>query len=75
MVPCMPLVVDHSGYKGSTFVWSGFLFVNLQSLGLAVEAVNEGGDIVKFGKDEEKQHPPKMDTGLLGIGDNLITKR
>ncbi len=51
------------------------LVKELQSLGLAVEAVNEGGDIVKFGKDEEKQHPPKMDTGLLGIGDNLSSRR
>jgi len=51
------------------------LVKELQSLGLAVEAVNEGGDVVRFGKDEEKQHPPRMDTGLLGIGDNLVTKR
>jgi len=50
------------------------LVKELQSLGLAVEAINEGGDIVKFGKDEEKQHPPKLDTGLLGIGSNLMTK-
>jgi len=51
------------------------LVKELQSLGLAVEAVNEGGDIVKFGKDEEKQHPPKMDTGLLGIGEKFMGKR
>ena len=51
------------------------LVKELQSLGLAVEAVNESGDVVRFGKDEEKQHPPRMDTGLLGIGDNLVTKR
>ena len=51
------------------------LVKELQSLGLAVEAVNEGGDVVRFGKDEEKQHPPRFDTGLLGIGDNLMTKR
>jgi DNA-directed RNA polymerase subunit beta len=51
------------------------LVKELQSLGLAVEAINEGGDVVRFGKDEEKQHPPKMDTGLLGIGNNLITKQ
>jgi DNA-directed RNA polymerase subunit beta len=51
------------------------LVKELQSLGLAVEAVNESGDVVRFGKDEEKQHPPRMDTGLLGIGDNLMTKR
>ncbi|HQX16737.1 MAG TPA: DNA-directed RNA polymerase subunit beta [Anaerolineales bacterium] len=51
------------------------LVKELQSLGLAVEAVSESGDVVKFGKDEEKQHPPRMDTGLLGIGDNLAAKR
>jgi DNA-directed RNA polymerase subunit beta len=51
------------------------LVKELQSLGLAVEAVNESGDIVRFGKDEEKQHPPRMDTGLLGIGEKLIGKR
>jgi DNA-directed RNA polymerase subunit beta len=51
------------------------LVKELQSLGLAVEAINEGGDVVRFGKDEEKQHPPKLDTGLLGIGNNLITKQ
>jgi DNA-directed RNA polymerase subunit beta len=51
------------------------LVKELQSLGLAVEAINEGGDVVKFGKDEEKQHPPKLDTGLLGIGTNLVTKQ
>ena len=51
------------------------LVKELQSLGLAVEAINEGGDVVKFGKDEEKQHPPRLNTGLLGIGDNLMTKQ
>jgi DNA-directed RNA polymerase subunit beta len=48
------------------------LVKELQSLGLAVEAVNEGGDIVKFGKDEEKVHPPKLGTGLLGLGEDLM---
>ena len=51
------------------------LVKELQSLGLAVEAVNDNGDVVKFGKDEEKQHPPRMDTGLLGIGEKFIGKR
>jgi DNA-directed RNA polymerase subunit beta len=51
------------------------LVKELQSLGLAVEAINEGGEVVRFGKDEEKQHPPKLDTGLLGIGNNLMTKK
>ncbi len=48
------------------------LVKELQSLGLAVEAVNEGGDVVKFGKDEEKVHPPKLETGLLGLGEDLM---
>jgi len=47
------------------------LVKELQSLGLAVEAVNESGDVVKFGKDEEKIHPPRMETGLLSLGDSL----
>jgi DNA-directed RNA polymerase subunit beta len=44
------------------------LVKELQSLGLAVEAINEGGDVVRFGKDEEKTHPPKMGTGLMELG-------
>jgi DNA-directed RNA polymerase subunit beta len=47
------------------------LVKELQSLGLAVEAVSEGGEVVKFGKDEEKIHPPKFETGLLGLGERL----
>jgi DNA-directed RNA polymerase subunit beta len=50
------------------------LVKELQSLGLSVEAINESGDLVKFGKDEEKSHPPRYDTGLLGIGDDLEKK-
>ncbi len=48
------------------------LVKELQSLGLAVEAVGDGGDIIKFGKDEEKVHPPKLETGLLGLGADLM---
>jgi DNA-directed RNA polymerase subunit beta len=51
------------------------LVKELQSLGLAVEAVGESGDMVKFGKDEEKTHPPRMDTGLLGLGENLSPRK
>jgi len=51
------------------------LVKELQSLGLAVEAVSDGGDIVKFGKDEEKVHPPRMPSGLLEIGANLKSKK
>jgi DNA-directed RNA polymerase subunit beta len=47
------------------------LVKELQSLGLAVEAVNETGDVVRFGKDEEKISPPRMATGLLALGENL----
>jgi DNA-directed RNA polymerase subunit beta len=51
------------------------LVKELQSLGLAVEAINESGDVVKFGKDEEKAHPPRMATGLLDIGQKLSNNR
>lgn len=44
------------------------LVKELQSLGLSVEAVMESGEAVRFGKDEERVKPPKMETGLLGLG-------
>jgi len=52
------------------------LVKELQSLGLAVEAEMDSGDVIKFGKDEEKIKPPKLATGLLDLGkniDNLFT--
>ena len=33
-----------------------------------MEAINEGGDVVRFGKDEEKTHPPRLGTGLMELG-------
>ncbi|PWH14858.1 MAG: DNA-directed RNA polymerase subunit beta [Anaerolineae bacterium] len=51
------------------------LVKELQSLGLAVEAINEAGDVIRFGKDEEKVHPPKMETGLLGLGEDLMAMK
>jgi DNA-directed RNA polymerase subunit beta len=51
------------------------LVKELQSLGLAVEAINESGEMVKFGKEDEKAHPPKHDTGLLSLGENQIGKK
>jgi hypothetical protein len=45
------------------------LVKELQSLGLAVEALKNDGSIIRFGKDEEetsKQHTPKND-GLLSL--------
>ncbi len=47
------------------------LVKELQSLGLAVEAVMDNGEVVRFGKDEERSRPPKLDTGLLGLGEDL----
>ncbi len=47
------------------------LVKELQSLGVAVEAVMSNGEVIRFGKDEERVHPPKMETGLLSIGADL----
>jgi DNA-directed RNA polymerase subunit beta len=43
------------------------LVKELQSLGLAVEAIGEGGEVIKFGKEDEKQRAPRMNTGLLSL--------
>ncbi|MGD2156443.1 MAG: DNA-directed RNA polymerase subunit beta [Anaerolineales bacterium] len=45
------------------------LVKELQSLGLSVEAVTESGEAIKFGKDESRTRPPRLSTGLLGLGD------
>ncbi len=47
------------------------LVKELQSLGLAVEAVTDTGEIIKFGKDEARMRPPKITTGLLGLGEGF----
>jgi len=47
------------------------LVKELQSLGLAVEAITEEDEVIRFGKDEEKIKPPKMAHGLLGLGGDL----
>lgn len=47
------------------------LVKELQSLGLAVEAVIENDEVIRFGKDEERIHPPKLETGLLGLGEDF----
>ncbi len=47
------------------------LVKELQSLGLAVEAVTEAGEVIKFGKDEERSKPPRLSTGLLGLGEDF----
>ncbi len=48
------------------------LVKELQSLGLAVEAIAENGDVIKFGKDEEKARMPKMQTGLLSLASDTL---
>jgi len=45
------------------------LVKELQSLGLAVEAVIDTGEVIRFGKDEEKKGQLKMRTGLLSLGE------
>jgi DNA-directed RNA polymerase subunit beta len=47
------------------------LVKELQSLGLAVEAVMDSKEVIRFGKDEEKIRPPRLETGLLGLGEEL----
>jgi DNA-directed RNA polymerase subunit beta len=42
------------------------LVKEMQSLGLAVEAITDTGEVLRFGKDEEKQKMPKLSMGLLG---------
>jgi DNA-directed RNA polymerase subunit beta len=47
------------------------LVKELQSLGLAVEAVMDSKEVIRFGKDEERVKPPRMETGLLGLGEGF----
>jgi DNA-directed RNA polymerase subunit beta len=49
------------------------LVKELQSLGLAVEAVGENGEMIEFGKDEDKEKLPRLGTslGLLGFGGEI----
>ncbi len=46
------------------------LVKELQSLGLAVEAINESGEVMHFGKDEDRRQTPRLSMGLLGLDDN-----
>jgi DNA-directed RNA polymerase subunit beta len=48
------------------------LVKELQSLGLAVEAITESGEVIRFGKDEEKQRMPRMGTALLSLADDVM---
>jgi DNA-directed RNA polymerase subunit beta len=44
------------------------LVKELQSLGLSVEAITDTGDVVRFGKDEDKTRTPRLGLGLLSFG-------
>jgi len=44
------------------------LVKELQSLGLAVEAVTQDGEVLHFGRDEEKSKVPRLGMGLFGLG-------
>jgi len=39
--------------------------------GAGSEAMTETGELIKFGKDEERARPPRLSTGLLGLGEDL----
>jgi DNA-directed RNA polymerase subunit beta len=45
------------------------LVKELQSLGLAVEAVTESGEVLRFGREESRPRVPRLAMGLLGLGD------
>jgi DNA-directed RNA polymerase subunit beta len=55
--------IDEPGIPASFRV----LVKELQSLGLAVEAITESGDIIRFGKDEERAKQQRQPSGLLGL--------
>ncbi len=46
------------------------LVKELQSLGLAVEAIDDGGDVVRFGKQDDRARPPRLGLGLLDLDPN-----
>ena len=47
------------------------LVKEMQSLGLSIEAVLDNGDVVSFGKDEDKARVPNTPTGLISIGRDI----
>jgi DNA-directed RNA polymerase subunit beta len=47
------------------------LVKEMQSLGLAIEAVLENGEVISFGKDEDKARVPNAPTGLISIGRDI----
>ncbi len=47
------------------------LVKEMQSLGLAIEAVLDNGEVITFGKDEDKARVPNTPTGLISIGRDI----
>lgn len=58
--------IDEPGIPASFRV----LVKELQSLGLAVEAITETGEVIRFGREDDKSKTPQISTGLLGFGGN-----
>jgi DNA-directed RNA polymerase subunit beta len=58
--------IDEPGIPASFRV----LVKELQSLGLAVEAISETGEIIRFGREDQKSKAPQITTGLLGLGNS-----
>ena len=58
--------IDEPGIPASFRV----LIKELQSLGLVVEAVADTGDIIRFGKDEERARTPRPGVGLLSLSED-----
>lgn len=47
------------------------LVKEMQSLGLALEAVLDNGEVITFGKDEDRARIPNTPTGLISIGRDI----
>jgi DNA-directed RNA polymerase subunit beta len=47
------------------------LVKELQSLGLSVEAISDEGDVLKFGKEDQRTRPPRLGLGLLDMEPKL----
>jgi DNA-directed RNA polymerase subunit beta len=43
------------------------LVKELQSLGLSVEAIDDGGEVIRFGKQDDRARPPRLGLGLLDL--------
>jgi len=55
--------VDEPGVPASFRV----LVKELQSLGLSVEAISDDGEVLRFGKEDQRTRPPRLGLGLLDM--------